>query len=147
MILRDSNAWGEPVDGWLTDGAGSGWSTQVLKSDQYTRNEDSDAAKACIPSGDIYYPDSDPEEKALSETIAAQLEASSCSGQEEALMESVDIVASTFGGLVGDGCRFRGLRMRMKLPDSMRRTGSTRIQRKKSQAPPGSCPRPPGFRA
>ena len=99
----ESDAWGELVDGWLTDGVGSSWDEQVLKSDKYTKNEDSDPVKVYIPSGDIYYPDSDSEEKTLSETIAANLttySSSSYFGNEESLMESVEGVSDTFGSLV-----------------------------------------------
>ena len=100
----ESDAWGELVDGWLTDGVGSSWDEQVLKSDKYTKDEDSDSLKVYIPSGDIYYPgNSDSEEKTLSETIAANLTnyaSSSYAGNEEDLMESVESISDTFGGLV-----------------------------------------------
>ena len=96
------DAWGDLVDGWLTDGVGSNWKSQVLKSDKYTKNEDSDPILVYIPSGDIHYPDSDT--KTLSETIAANLATYSKStyyGSEEELMEAVEGVATAFGNLVG----------------------------------------------
>ena len=99
----ESDAWGNLVDGWLTDGVGSSWDEQVLKSDKYTKDEDSDPVKVYIPSGDIYYPDSDSEEKTLSETIAANLTTytqSSYYGSEAELMTAVDGVSDLFGNLV-----------------------------------------------
>ena len=81
---------------WLSDGVGSNWESQVLKSDLYTTG--SDTVRVAVPTGTIYWPEETG--SSLSTTIAANLtnySKSTFAGNEEELMESVEGVASTFG--------------------------------------------------